>query len=100
MTYGVSTSLFRDRDLGYALRTISEVGFRQVELLCADHPPGEWYRDATETRRLLERNGLRARTVHSHPAGWNNAAPEAEAVRFRSRPPRRVSARRSKSARK
>jgi sugar phosphate isomerase/epimerase len=72
--YGLSTCLFPDIPMEDALEKIATAGFRQVELTCMQGVMGQWTGDPARTRRALDAAGLRARTVHSPPEGFDNAA--------------------------
>jgi sugar phosphate isomerase/epimerase len=70
----VASAFFAGLGFEAAVRLAAEAGFREMELLCADGPPGDWYLDPAAARRVLDASGMKVRAVHSHPASWDNAA--------------------------
>ena len=75
-TYGISSSFWPGTDFAAALSLAAGAGFREMEIVFADKPPGDAYQDPAGTRRLLDDAGVVVRSVHSHTRGWNNGAPD------------------------
>lgn len=64
--YGISTWLYKNRDLEEALTRIAGAGFRQVEIWAwGAHLDPRLCPDLAEAKGLLQRLGLRVHTLHS-----------------------------------
>lgn len=71
-TYAVSAALVGDLPLEQAMAMIAQAGFREIELSGND----AWLSDPPRLQAVLDANGLVARSLHTPPAGWDNAAPD------------------------
>jgi sugar phosphate isomerase/epimerase len=76
-TYAVSTALVAALPLEEALALIGEASFREVEISGDE----AWLFDLPRLQAVLDANSLTARSLHTPPAGWDNASPDEALLR-------------------
>jgi sugar phosphate isomerase/epimerase len=81
LNFGVSTMMVTDLPFEEGMGKIARAGFTQVELSGWGRLADLWLKDPKHARQTLAATGLRALSVHTPEAGWDNDSPDESARR-------------------